>query len=109
MSGRRETKTMAEGLITGLKEALAYQRGKRTLRERTVELPAPAPKWTTARIRKLRSDVLHMSQPVFAALLNVKTATVRSWEQGQKTPSGAAARLLQLLAADPQRIERMVA
>jgi putative transcriptional regulator len=109
MRGRKEAKSMAEGLISGLKDALAYQRGKRTLREHTVELPAPAPKWTTASIRKLRNEVLHMSQPVFAAFLNVKPATVRSWEQGQKTPSGAAARLLQLLAADPERIEKMVA
>src|SRR5580692_627523 len=98
MTVKKEPTSMAAGLISGLKNALAYQRGKRTLKERTVELAAPAPKWTTARIRKLRNNVLHMSQPVFAALLNVRPATVRSWEQGRKTPSGAAARLLQLLA-----------
>jgi DNA-binding transcriptional regulator YiaG len=109
MSGRKRPKSMAEGLISGLEDAVAYQRGKRTLRERAVELPAPAPKWTTASIRKLRNEILHMSQPLFAAFLNVKPATVRSWEQGQKAPSGPAARLLQLLAADPKRIEKMVA
>jgi putative transcriptional regulator len=100
---------MADGLIQGLKEAVAYHQGKLTLKERTIELPAPAPKWTTGRIRRLRNEVLHMSQPVFAALLNVTTATVRSWEQGQKVPSGAAARLLQLLATDHETIEKMVA
>src|SRR5256885_9973786 len=33
---------------------------------------------------------LNVSQPVFAALLNVPLATARSWEQGKRKPSGAA-------------------
>ena len=38
---------------------------------------------------------LNVSQPVFAALLNVPLATARSWEQGKRKPSGAALRLLE--------------
>ena len=109
MAKGKKSKSMAEGLIQGLKEAVAHERGKLTLKERTVELAAPAPRWTTAGIRRLRNEILHMSQPVFAALLNVTTSTVRSWEQGQKAPSGAAARLLQLLAADHETVEKLVA
>jgi len=109
MAKRKTRKNMAEGLIAGLREAVAHERGELTLKVRKVELTAPAPKWTTARIRKLRNEVLRMSQPVFAALLNVTTSTVRSWEQGQKIPSGAAARLLQLLAADHEVVEKLVA
>lgn len=100
---------MADGLMQGLQEALAHSRGEKKLREHTVELPGPAPKWTAAQIRNLRRDQFGMSQPIFAALLNVTTSTVRAWEQGQKTPSGAAARLLQLMAMDSEILQRLAA
>ncbi len=45
---------------------------------------------------------LNVSQPVFAALLNVPLATARSWEQGKRKPSGAALRLLDLARQRPQ-------
>ena len=38
-----------------------------------------------------------VSQAVFASLLNVSRGTVRSWEQWQKAPSGAALKLLSLV------------
>jgi len=44
---------------------------------------------------------LNVSQPVFAALLNVPLATARSWEQGKRKPSGAALRLLDLARQQP--------
>jgi DNA-binding transcriptional regulator YiaG len=45
---------------------------------------------------------LNVSQPVFAALLNVPLATARSWEQGKRRPSGAALRLLDLARQRPE-------
>lgn len=45
---------------------------------------------------------LNVSQPVFAALLNVPLATARSWEQGKPRPSGAALRLLDLARQRPE-------
>ena len=100
---------MADGLMQGLQEALAHSRGELKAREHTVEVPGPAPKWTAAQIRNLRKEQFGMSQPIFAALLNVTTSTVRAWEQGQKTPSGAAARLLQLMALDSGLVQRLAA
>jgi putative transcriptional regulator len=44
---------------------------------------------------------LNVSQPVFAALLNVPLATARSWEQGKRKPSGAALRLLDIARHSP--------
>jgi putative transcriptional regulator len=93
-------KRMASGLMQGLKEAAEHSHGKRKLKEETLERPEPAPKWTASKIKYLRNNVFHVSQPFFAAILNVTTSTVRSWEQGQKTPSGPAARLLQLMDMD---------
>ena len=42
-----------------------------------------------------------MSQAVFARVLNVSTKTVQSWEQGQRKPSQAALRLIQVFRHDP--------
>jgi putative transcriptional regulator len=38
-----------------------------------------------------------VSQPVFAAYLNVSAATVKAWEQGAKKPTGASLKLLNLV------------
>ena len=45
------------------------------------------------RIRK----AARASQSVFAAFFNVGKTTVAAWEQGTKKPSGAAARLLDIV------------
>ena len=58
------------------------------------------PNLETVEMKKLREEVFQISQPVFASLLNVKPATVRAWEQGQRTPDGAPARLLEILSND---------
>lgn len=46
-----------------------------------------------AKIKKLRKEA-HMSQPVFANVINVSVATIKQWERGERTPSGAALKLL---------------
>lgn len=47
-------------------------------------------------IRKIR-ETSHVSQAVFAALLNTSVSTVQKWEIGQKRPTGAALKLLHLV------------
>lgn len=98
---------MATGLLEGLKQAVQMEEGTLEGRETKRSLSRPAPKWTKSAIKKLREEVFQMSQPVFASLLNVKTATIRSWEQGQRTPDGAAARLLEVLASDTEIADRL--
>jgi putative transcriptional regulator len=49
-----------------------------------------------------------MSQGVFARTLNVSVKTVQSWEQGERKPSQAALRLLQLLDANPEAVCEIV-
>jgi putative transcriptional regulator len=61
---------------------------------------APPPPLAPADVRGIRES-LGLSQPVFADFLGTSTATVRSWEQGQKPPSPMARRFLGLIAADP--------
>jgi putative transcriptional regulator len=101
-------KRIAGELLSSLKEAVQMTSGELKGRETLRKLSRPAPKWTKKSIKKLREEVFHMSQPIFASLLNVKPATVRAWEQGQRTPDGAAARLLEVLSNDIEIAEKLV-
>ena len=60
----------------------------------------PPPQLEPDDVRNTRES-LGVSQPVFAGLLGTSVSTIRSWEQGQKTPSPMARRLLALIASDP--------
>jgi putative transcriptional regulator len=56
----------------------------------------PAPKhYTSKDVVRIRTK-LHVSQAVFAYLLNASQSTVRQWEIGAKKPGGSNCRLLQL-------------
>jgi DNA-binding transcriptional regulator YiaG len=100
-------KSIGPGFLRGMQEAVAHSKGALKLKETTKELPGPAPQWSANAIRHLRKDVYALSQEEFALLLNVKAPTVRSWEQGQKIPSGSAARLLEVFRADKMIIKKL--
>lgn len=97
---------MGQELIQGLHEAIAHIRGSKKLRTTTVEIPEPAKPWKKEQIVQLRKQTFGVSQPVFAGILSVTTSTVRAWEQGQKSPSGAARRLLEIAAMAPDILMR---
>ncbi len=84
-----------DDLHEGLEEAIAYERGKKTLRTRHIELPPPPKEYQAKEIKKIRSKADY-SQGVFARVLNVSVKTVRSWESGERSPNHAALRLLEL-------------
>jgi putative transcriptional regulator len=56
----------------------------------------PAPNLDGAEIRALRERE-HVSQPVFAAYLNVSRNLVSDWERGVKRPGGPALGLLSII------------
>lgn len=102
-------------LIEALDQVRDLERGKgrgaarvhrvpRTARESDVP---PAPPYSHRRVSKLRAR-LALSQPIFAAALNVSPETVRAWEQGKRHPDGAALRLLQLTEQRPALLLSMV-
>jgi putative transcriptional regulator len=43
---------------------------------------------------------LGISQPIFGQFLGVDVKTIRSWEQGQRVPSGMACRFLEEIQSD---------
>lgn len=98
---------LGQELIAGLQEAVEDARGTKKLRASTLEIPEPAPHWGKEKIAHLRKRCFGVSQPVFAALLSVTASTVRAWEQGQKSPSGAACRLLELAEFEPEVFQRL--
>ncbi|MBN1764813.1 MAG: hypothetical protein JW860_06110 [Sedimentisphaerales bacterium] len=73
----------------------------RKLTCREVAMPEPPKEMKPQEIVDLRENQLHLSQHLFAILMNVSTKTVQAWEQNINTPSGAALRLLWLAQQRP--------
>lgn len=84
-----------------VKESVKHAKGELSLREEILSLPEEPPAFSKTKIKRIRKD-LHISQPIFARLLGVSPATIRSWEQGDKGPSSPARRLLQVVVEAPQ-------
>ena len=93
----------ADSLLQSLRDHADHLEGKKklTMRVATVVLPPLVKRIKPKEIAAIR-EKLNVSQPVFAALLNIPLTTARSWEQGKRRPSGAALRLLDLARHRPK-------
>ena len=107
MKDKSKRLPVAEQIRTGLEEAIRHPKGEITLKTTTLELPDRPPEVDAKKLTKLRLKN-GMSQAVFAQVLNVSTKTVQSWEQGQRKPSQAALRLLQVFRQDPSGLLKLV-
>lgn len=67
-----------------------------TLREIDPLWLPPVERLEPAEIKRIRESA-HVSQAVFARLLNTSLSTVQKWEIGQKKPAGTALKLLHLV------------
>ena len=67
-----------------------------TLREFDQLCIPPVEPLEAEEIKRIREEV-HVSQAVFARLLNISLSTVQKWEIGQKRPTGTALKLLHLV------------
>lgn len=68
----------------------------KTMREFDALCLSPVKDLSATQIKRLRMRN-KASQAVFAAYLNTSASTVQKWEQGQKKPSGASLKLLNLV------------
>jgi len=93
----------AEALVRSVEEVRDAVTGGGKLTLRTTKLPKPAPLLTPKDVQRIRAR-LKVSQPVFAAMLNVPTVTAISWEKGRRQPSGAALRLLEIAREHPEML-----
>jgi len=100
MDSAKGRKPLFERLKMGLEDAIRHANGEITLKTTTLEMPDRPPEVGATELTKLRVKS-GMSQAVFARMLNVSTKTVQSWEQGQRRPSQAALRLIQVFRQNP--------
>jgi putative transcriptional regulator len=81
---------MAQGLTA------AGVMDKQTMREFDALCLPHVKQYSKEEIKGIR-ERQHASQAVFASYLNTAPSTIKSWEQGEKKPSGAALKLLNIV------------
>ena len=91
----RKKKMSAEGaeLLKAVKQMKAKKKGKVYTSEQLLAIAA-------------RQSV-NLTQKEFARLLNVSVDSVQDWEQGRRSPRGAAKTLLQVAKQHPEVLERI--
>ncbi len=98
--------TLGQRLIASAQEAVQIERGAaqpaRVTRYTAAGTEVDSPlRYGSGRIKEIR-DHMALSQPVFAAALNVSPETVRAWEQGKRKPDGPTLRLLEVAEQHPE-------
>ncbi|MFT6633966.1 MAG: putative transcriptional regulator [Bacteriovoracaceae bacterium] len=93
----------AEILLGSMSEAVEHAQGKVTLKSETLELPSEPPVYTKSKIKRIREEILKVSQPVFASILACSPSAIKAWERGDNKPNGVARRLLQIIESDPSK------
>jgi putative transcriptional regulator len=101
-----------ERLVASAREAVAIKRGELEagrIARYTADLAEidPPPAYGPEQIRSIRSS-MELSQPVFAAALNVSPETIRAWEQGKRQPDGPTLRLLEVAQQHPDLFLRKI-
>lgn len=89
------------GIMSGLEEALAYEKGN--AKAATIVRKRSLPNINVADTRKS----LNLTQKSFAKILGVSTRTVEAWESGRTTPSPTAKKLMYLLHLDPSLMQKL--
>lgn len=93
-SGVNANSELADSIATGLKQAIAYAKGKPapgTILHKTVDVAA---------IR----DRTGLSQSEFAKRFGLDVTAVQAWEQGRRAPERTARVLLQVIDSDPRAV-----
>ena len=90
---------LGDELVQSMAQALAHAQGKRT-RARTHQVDVKPSDVQKARKR------LGLSQDQFATAFGVSASTLRKWEQGQRSPTGAAKTLLKIIELEPAAVIR---
>ena len=72
---------------------------------RRVKLDLKTRTFSPDEVKGIRAT-MGVSQPIFSQFLGVDVKTVRSWEQGRRTPSGMACRFLEEIQASPEHWRR---
>lgn len=90
-----------DGIIEGLNEALAYEKG--TAKSETIVRKRSLPDVNVSQIR----NSLSMTQRAFATALGVSCRTVEAWECGRSNPTPTAKKLMFLISEDHSLIQKL--
>ncbi|MEX2489343.1 MAG: helix-turn-helix domain-containing protein [Pseudomonadales bacterium] len=86
-------------ISTGLEDAISHTKGNKS----RVKLHRPEP----IDVKAIREKT-GMSQQHFCATFGISLGTLRHWEQGLRTPRGAARILLKIVDNNPDAVIRAV-
>lgn len=89
------------GIMEGLNEALAYEKGKATAQTFARKQSLPV-----INVAEVRAS-LGMTQKAFANVLGVSCRTVESWECGKSNPTPTAKKLIYLIWQDNSLINKI--
>lgn len=89
------------GIMDGLNEALAYEKGK--AKAETIARKRSLPDIDVAQVR----NSLCMTQKSFAAMLGVSCRTVEAWECGKSNPAPTAVKLIYLINNDHSLVQKL--
>jgi putative transcriptional regulator len=90
---------LGDELVRSMAQALAHAQGRRT-GSRIHNVAVRPDDVRKARLR------LGLSQDQFADAFGVSASTLRKWEQGQRSPTGAAKTLLKIIEREPKAVVR---
>lgn len=57
-------------------------------------------------VKAIRAST-HMKQDDFVSIIGVSSALVQAWEQGRRSPSGSALKLLSVIERKPEFIQEL--
>lgn len=97
-----------ESIVTGLNEAVEYERGnmkkgRSRVREKSPKI-RPVKTYSKDTIKDIRLG-LNLSQRAFADVLGVSHKTVEAWEAGRNQPAGSASRIIEIIEKDSSALE----
>lgn len=90
------------GIMEGLTEALAYEKGKASAE--TFARKQALPEVDVLEVRKS----LSMTQKSFAEVLGVSCRTVEAWECGKSVPTPTAKKLMHLIRQDHSLVDKLI-
>jgi len=98
-SGGKETNKAFTEISEGLKDAANHAKGQKSgVLEHTPE---------ALNVKAIREKT-GMSQQSFCATFGISLGTLRHWEQGLRTPRGAARVLLKVVEQNPQAVIKAI-
>jgi putative transcriptional regulator len=93
------SRRIADGILRGLNEALAFANGTADESQYVVHIPAELD------VRAIRGR-LGLTQQEFAVRFGFSVNTLRHWEQGRRVPEGPTRAYLMVIDREPQAVEK---